>query len=94
LFRVSWQHKAGITHEEQKKILEIRAKWQPPEGYEIKDSRISTDRRQFSILKEETAEVVSEAIYPRFVVLGEHENVPVADAETAVTLWRKGDHET
>ncbi len=31
----------------------------------------------------------SEAIYPWFVVLGEHENVPVAYAETAVSLLEK-----
>jgi len=37
----------------------------------------------------EIAEVVSEAMYPWFVVLGEHENVPVAYAETAVSLLEK-----
>ena len=89
LFRVFWRHKDGFTHEEQKKILESRAKWQLPEGYEIKDSCISTDGRRSSTAEKETAEVVSEASYPWFVVLGEHENVPVAYAETAVPLLEK-----
>ena len=64
-------------------------KWQLPEGYEIKDSCISTDGRRSSAAEEETAEVVSEAIYPWFVVLGKQENAPVADAETAVPLLEK-----
>jgi len=89
LFHATFKNKAGITPEEQKKILEMWANYQLPSGYDIKMHVYAPDGRGFALVEAETAELVYEVVAPWAGVLIDYEILPVIDVEAAISLLEK-----
>ena len=89
LFHIIFKGKAGYTHEDQKRVLELWSRWQPPEGMEIKTFYVGVDGRGFIIIEAKTAEAIYEAIAPWVSVLFDYEVVPIIEVDKAVELLQK-----
>lgn len=89
LFHTTWKYKSGYTEEDQKRVLGLWSKWQPPEGMEIKAFYVGVDGRGFLITEAQTAEAVYEAVAPWAGVLLDYEIVPIVEVGKAVELLQK-----
>lgn len=89
LFHISHTYKAGFTHEDQKKMLDVWANFEPPAGYETKWHVFSPDGRMFSLVEAPSAEVVFEVVALWAGVMLDYEIVPVVDVEATVPLIEK-----
>jgi hypothetical protein len=90
LFHASFRLKPGATTEDQKKMLDVWARWQPPEGYEIKYFWMAPDGRGFAIVDALTAEALYEAVAPWATVIVEYDFIPIVDVEIGAPLMEKG----
>ena len=89
LFHISHKYKAGFTHEDQKKMLEVFADFEFPAGYEIKWHVFSPDGRMFSLVEAPSVEVVFEVVAHWSGVLLDYEVLPVVDIEATVPILEK-----
>jgi hypothetical protein len=90
LFHVTQKPRAGYTHDDQKKALEMWARWEPPKGFEVKSFFLAPDGRGFLVVDAETAEALYEAPAPWTVVYLDYDITPVVEVETGVELQQKG----
>jgi len=89
LFHVTQRPKAGFSHEDQKQGLAMWAKWEPPDGFEIKMHVFSPDGCVYVLVETDSAEALYEAPAPWVAVIFDFEVKPVIDAETAVAIAAK-----
>ena len=89
LFHTTISPKAGVTHEDAKKSLEMWLRWKQPEGFEIKSFWLAPDGRGFLIVEAETAESAYEATGPWVNVNLDYDIVPIIEIEKAVPLMEK-----
>ena len=89
LFHTAFTPRAGYTEEDGKRVLELWAKWQPPEGLEIKAFYVGVDGRGFVISEANTAEAVYEGVAPWAGVLLDYDIVPVVEVDKAVEIGQK-----
>ena len=90
LVHLSWKPKSGLTHDDQKRILALWAKFEAPEGFNIKMHVIQPNGGGFGLIEVETAEVLHEAIAPWSAVLLDYRAVPVVDIENAIPILESG----
>lgn len=89
LFHTTFKYKSGYTDEDQKRVLGLWSKWQPPEGMEIKAFYVGVDSRGFLITEAQTAEAIYEAVAPWAGVLLDYDIVPIVEVGKAVELLQK-----
>jgi hypothetical protein len=90
LIHLSWKPRSGLTHDDQKRILELWAKWEAPEGFDIKMHVIAPDGGGFGLVEAKTAEALHEAIAPWAAVLFDYVAVPVVDIDNAIPILESG----
>jgi hypothetical protein len=90
LFMTIMKAKAGSTHEDQKKILELWAKWAPPKGLELKSFYFAPDGRGFILAEADSVEAIIESQAPWSGVLIDYDVTPVVPVDKAVELLQKG----
>jgi len=89
LFHTTFTYRAGYTEKDAKRVLELWAKWQPPEGMEIKAFHVGVDGRGFLITEADTAEAIYEGVAPWAGVLLDYDIVPVVEIGKAVEIGQK-----
>lgn len=89
LFHVSHRYKAGFTHDDQKKMIEIFKKFEFPSGYDVKWHVFSPDGRMFSLVEASSAEVVYEVVAHWAGVYLDYEVLPVSEVDAVVPLMEK-----
>jgi hypothetical protein len=89
LFHATFKPKAGTTHEDQKKSLEMWTNFELPAGYDIKMHVYAPDGRGFGLVEAETVELIYEVVAPWAGAYMDYEILPVIDVEAAVPLMEK-----
>jgi len=89
LFHTTFKSKAGYAHEDQKQVLGLWSKWQPPEGMEIKAFYVGVDGRGFLITEAKTAEAIYEGVAPWLGVLLDYDIVPIVEVDKAVGILQQ-----
>jgi hypothetical protein len=69
--------------------LALWAKWEPPEGFEIKMHLFSPDGSVYVLVETDSAEALYEAPAPWSAVIFDFEIKPVVEVDTAVALMGK-----
>jgi hypothetical protein len=90
LIHLSWKPKIGLTHDDQKRILELWAKFEAPDGFDIKMHVIQPNGGGFGLVEVNSAEALHEAIAPWSAVLLDYSAVPVVDIENAIPILERG----
>ena len=89
LFHSTYRPRAGLTHEEQKKVLDMWLKWNPPAGLEIKSFYLGPNAEGYIISEAETAEAMFEATAAWSGVYLDYNIVPVIEVEKGVPILQK-----
>ncbi len=89
LFHVSQKNKIGLTHEDQKKMLQMWEKFEPPPGFQIKMHVFAPDGQAFAVVEADTIEAVYEVGALWSGVFLDYEIVPVIDVSAAIPLIEK-----
>lgn len=89
LFINTYKPKAGFTHEDQKKMLQLWESWTAPEGFEIKSFHVAPDGRGFILFEASSPEVIYEGSSLWSNVLIDYEFTPVMEIDKAVELLNK-----
>jgi hypothetical protein len=89
LFHTTFTPKVGTTTEDQAAMLQLWAKWTPPEGFEIKSFHISAEGEGFVITEAESAEALMEVTFVWGGAILDYKVVPVVEVEGAVQLLGK-----
>ncbi len=84
LFHITHTYKPGFTHEDQKQMLAVWEKFEPPPGYDTKWHVFSPSGTMFSLVEAPSAEVVFEVVSLWAGVMLDYEVVPVIDIGASV----------
>ena len=86
LFHTTFKPKAGYTSDDQKRVLQLWAKWTPPEGLEIKSFYADMNGRGFLITEANDAKAIYEGIAVWLSVYLDYDIVPVIPVDEAVLM--------
>lgn len=89
LFFVRYKEKAGYTHEDQKKQVNLWVNFQPPEGFDIQQIYALSGGAGFALIEAPTAEILFDGLSLWAGVLLDYEIAPAAKVESAVESVNK-----
>lgn len=89
LFHTMFPPRAGYTHDEQKKVLDMWMNWKLPTGLEIKSFYLGPNAEGYLISEAETAEAKFEATSTWSGVYLDYSIVTVIEVEKGVPILQK-----